>query len=480
MHWRVTLEAIDPTGDDYRREFTVAKTLDGLTEGKIGCGLEDGKSIMAQIQQVIVEREVDLWVEYRRACPTCHGRLPIKDYRNRTLLTVYGPVSLRAPRLTVCQTCHPGLGFTFSPIADLCPDRATPELLELSAKLGALFSYREASGVLATFLPGQSTKRFTTLRNRTLAIGERIETAERDQYWYETLGDPARSQLELDMPGDPAAEFVFNVDTAHIPLVRHDFGRTFEAVVGHCGRGGRGDTPGPIFAFEGTRPKELKAVAALALKRQGYQDRGAITVISDGEECLKRLSSMLPQPTTHILDWFHIAMKIQPLAQMAATAPEAFVSFGDKVERIKWRLWNGQAGRALSLMREIRADFREQDNTSFWGKRVDKQLRTLETYIRRNQGSVVNYGARHRSGARIATSPAEATVNRLVAKRFVKKQQMRWSRSGAHYLLKVRAAVLNGNLSDCTRYNPPQFSANGKPAAFVSPKLPLFEHQQAA
>ncbi|MFQ6550249.1 hypothetical protein AADZ90_020060 [Aestuariibius sp. 2305UL40-4] len=310
-------------------------------------------------------------------------------------------------------------------MADICPDRATLELLELSAKMGARFSYREASEVLATFLPGQKASRFTTLRHRTLAVGKRIETTERHQHWHETLDYQNRKQLELDMSDDPASEFVFNVDTAHIPLVRHEFGPTFEAVVGHCGSGARSSSPGPVFAFEGTRPKELKAVATPALKRQGYADRGTITVISDGEECLKRLSGMLPQPVMHILDWFYIAMKIQPLAQLAATAPEALASLGESIERIKWRLWNGQAGRALSLMKELRRDLREQEMVSIWERRTDKSLETLQTYIRRNTGSVVNYGTRYRSGARIATSPAEATVNRLVAKRFIKKQQMR-------------------------------------------------------
>ncbi|MBB5724044.1 hypothetical protein FHS72_003694 [Loktanella ponticola] len=57
-----------------------------------------------------------------------------------------------------------------------------------------------------------------------------------------------------------------------------------------------------------------------------------------------------------------------------------------------------------------------------------------------------DYSARCRSGKRIATSLAESSVNTLVAKRFVKKQNMRWSRPGAHYLLKVRTAVINGDL----------------------------------
>ncbi|WP_145716713.1 hypothetical protein [Mesorhizobium tianshanense] len=42
-----------------------------------------------------------------------------------------------------------------------------------------------------------------------------------------------------------------------------------------------------------------------------------MTVISDGTEILKRLPRALSKPTTHIIDWFHIAMKIQPMKQIA-------------------------------------------------------------------------------------------------------------------------------------------------------------------
>lgn len=45
------------------------------------------------------------------------------------------PVLLRVPRLGVCQECHPGMCFSFFPVADICPDRATSEPLEMSAKL---------------------------------------------------------------------------------------------------------------------------------------------------------------------------------------------------------------------------------------------------------------------------------------------------------------------------------------------------------
>ena len=39
----------------------------------------------------------------------------------------------------------------------------------------------------------------------------------------------------------------------------------------------------------------------------------------------------------------------------------------------------------------------------------------------------------------------ESAVNQVVSKRFVKKQQMRWTEAGAHLLLQIRVQVLNGD-----------------------------------
>ena len=37
MQWRITLETVEPTGQNYRKEFMVERDLDGLTEGKVDC-----------------------------------------------------------------------------------------------------------------------------------------------------------------------------------------------------------------------------------------------------------------------------------------------------------------------------------------------------------------------------------------------------------------------------------------------------------
>ena len=63
-----------------------------------------------------------------------------------------------------------------------------------------------------------------------------------------------------------------------------------------------------------------------------------------------------------------------------------------------------------------------------------------------NQNFIPNYGDRYRHGEKISTAFAESAVNQVVTKRMVKKQQMRWTESGAHNLLQVRTKVLDDQL----------------------------------
>ena len=58
----------------------------------------------------------------------------------------------------------------------------------------------------------------------------------------------------------------------------------------------------------------------------------------------------------------------------------------------------------------------------------------------------LNYGGRWRYGERISTAFVESTVNQVISKRMVKRQQMRWSPRGAHLLLQGRTRVLHEEL----------------------------------
>jgi len=88
-------------------------------------------------------------------------------------------------------------------------------------------------------------------------------------------------------------------------------------------------------------------------------------------------------------------------------------------------------------LRERRYDGADDKQRAFFDR-----LGEFCTYIGRNSEEIPNYGERYRCGEPISTATAEATVNQVISKRMVKKQQMRWSPRGAHLLLQVRTRVL--------------------------------------
>ena len=206
-----------------------------------------------------------------------------------------------------------------------------------------------------------------------------------------------------------------------------------------------------------------------------------MTVISDGAEILKRVPRAMPKPTTHIIDWFHIAMKIQPMQQIADRIArlqlnpiEALPTIDRDIRAVKWRLWHRRVDRAIRDLERLLAKLQGSPQVSeFSIARLHSLGAQLLTYMRSNRSGMNNYGKRYRSGLRVATILAESAVNSLVSKRMVKKQQMRWSRHGAHMLMQVRAAEVNGELRDRLRAPFRQQEPNVPP--IFKPKPPLLQ-----
>ena len=142
------------------------------------------------------------------------------DYSKRKIRTVFGCVEVRNPRILNCQRCLPHFCEAWTVLRDICPDQATPELMERSARLGSLLPYRKAAEVMAEFLPIQSTESFVTLRHRTMKLGHRLDERARERAWFEPPSTTEHRQMELDLPNDPEREFVVSIDTAHVRASR--------------------------------------------------------------------------------------------------------------------------------------------------------------------------------------------------------------------------------------------------------------------
>ena len=149
----------------------------------------------------------------------------------------------------------------------------------------------------------------------------------------------------------------------------------------------------------------------------------------------------------HLLDWFHLTMRLTVLNQTAKGLPERVGEGEDQyelragvlkdLERIKWYLWHGNVFQALNELQSLEMDL---DAAAFESKNENSQkllkgVEELHTYVERNREFVPNYGERYRNGEKIASGFVESAINQVVSKRMVKKQQMGWSQRGAHLLL---------------------------------------------
>ena len=186
------------------------------------------------------------------------------------------------------------------------------------------------------------------------------------------------------------------------------------------------------------------------LPGQGLQANQDVTFLTDGGDEIKALTELISPCGEHVLDWFHIAMRLTVLGQYAKGVAQLDEAEGTRLladlERIKWRLWHGDIHRALEEIRRprgrrgrARARLPEPGAVQAGDARV-------RVYIAENAGSIINYGERYRAGERISTAFVESTVNTVIGKRFAKKQQMQWTPRGAHLLLQTRTRALDGTL----------------------------------
>jgi hypothetical protein len=116
------------------------------------------------------------------------------------------------------------------------------------------------------------------------------------------------------------------------------------------------------------------------------------------------------------------------------------------LERIKWLLWHGNQHRAEETIGFFLDDV---DALQVDYPNLHKFARAAHefgVYIAANTGSLINYGERYPAGERISSCLAESTVNAVISKRFAKRQQMQWTKRGAHLLLQMLTRALDRTL----------------------------------
>jgi hypothetical protein len=181
-----------------------------------------------------------------------------------------------------------------------------------------------------------------------------------------------------------------------------------------------------------------------------------VTILSDGAYGPRSLGEAASTGTVfHVLDWFHLAMRVQHAAQCASGWPDATVRnrrdgarFADAVEHIRWRLWHGQTVQALRLIQRtltaVEAKAERKTAAARSAAKLTKALIALETYVSGLADLIIDYASARLDDEPFSTSPTEGAMQWLLHRRMGAQQQMRWSPRGAHFTLQVRTAIVNG------------------------------------
>ena len=398
----------------------------------LGLTLMEAKQLLARVQHEISTAQAREHAVQRPVCPCGDGVCRVKDYRDHAVATLFGQVILRLPRFR-CAMC----GRIETSINWPSHCRSTPELDRIRAHLSALITYRVSADLLKHMFPVDAGVDPRTLRRHTLKAGA-------------ALADRAAIR-----PPAAAPAITVTVDSTFVRS-REDGESRFEVRVGNVETKAGGRQVFGSVAKAGTNIEEL---IRKSLDAVGGTSDTALTAFTDGCPGLRGILSDAGVLEPPILDWFHIAMRLQHLKQIGdglATGDPARVAAKavvvTEVERLHWRIWNGKAKNATKSIDRIRAvmhHFRgERDNRKSGApsRKLWTALRALNKYLIGQSTWLVNYAERHRAGLRVGTAITEGTANFLVNRRMNKSQQMRWSRRGADLLLQVRCAVYNGTL----------------------------------
>ncbi|MEO7207690.1 MAG: ISKra4 family transposase [Steroidobacteraceae bacterium] len=326
-----------------------------------------------------------------------------------------------------------------------------PERLYLESKWASLMSYGMTTRLLEDTLPLEGKIHVDSVRNhayrsarrleKDLAIDSKSHRIEAEQ-WPQDNIPPPKPRITVGLDGG-------YIRARDAPSPREGW---FEAITG---KSSVEDGGSKCFAFVQRVDRQAESRMCRIFKGQGMVYHQPVTFVSDGGETVRCWPSRLHPGAEHVLDWFHITMRLTVLQQMAKSIAIPDVDGRALAEEpatlltsAKWLLWHGNVHRALDRLDELVSLIEHDDRIpkSPERRKLSRMLNEFYNYIDSNRNLIPDYGDRRQHGEAIASSVAESTVNQVISHRFVKKQQMRWQPENAHLLLHLRTSALNNDL----------------------------------
>jgi len=290
-------------------QLNVAQEVGHLDRGTLrpetlGLTLAEARSILAGIEQTVVEQQAAEFMAQQRTCSHCGHERPCKGRHHIVFRTPFGKLRLESSRLYDCQ-CESDGRTSFSPLAELLQERSSPELVYLETKFAALVSYGLTVELLKEVLPISQELSTTAIRQRVRRTAQRLE----DELGEEQDMFIGGCQRDWDQLPDPAAALIVGIDGGYVHA-RDQQSRAegwFEVIVGKSMS--QDGESSKCFGFVNRYDTKPKRRLFEMLKSQGMQMNQAVTFLSDGGDTVRDLQMYLNPQAEHLMDWFHISMK---------------------------------------------------------------------------------------------------------------------------------------------------------------------------
>src|SRR5450759_1390016 len=407
MKFRLQLVTVNDSGQEQVLDIAQLER-NGVTMETLGLSLAEGKLMLKQVQEAMVREQVNEALLRLRCCPDCGKARPGRGHHEVTARTVFGNVGLQSPRLEHCR-CQPHAEKTFSPLQTLLPGHTSPELLYLEVKWSSLLPYEVSCDLLHDVLPVDEKLNAVTIRNHLFQVAERLE----GELGEERLCLMEGCEQDWEQLPTPDGPLTVGLDGGFV-RARHKRG-CFEVIVGKSVLEFKRDAEGveqskKCFGYVQTFDKKPRRRLFELLKSQGMAMNQQVTFLSDGGEDVRQVQQYLSPEAEYWLDWFHITMRITVMKQMArgltaevgtpaATGePETGKKKGDvekELQSLKWNLWHGNVERAQERITDLQWELEITAGRTENGKKLLKQLREFDGYIRNIQEFIPNYGERY-------------------------------------------------------------------------------------
>ncbi len=303
---------------------------------------------MLDLQTQIVTAQTQAIAEKASRCADCQKALRSKGSKSVGYRTVFGDIAVDSRRFYHCQ-CSPTQAKTFSPLKSIIVGHVSPELLWLEAKWASLVSFGVTVKLLHDVLLIGKQLTAETIRRHHGQVATRLENELADER-YSYIATSASARCQLPTPEGP---ITIGIDGGYVKSSEE--GQThFEVTVVKSIPTDRPDRYlGLVTSYDEKPRRRLHDV----LREQGWQENQPVTLMTDGGDNVINLARDMAPASEHLLDWFHVTMRITVMGQYVKGLSHHSLEETNKVasllRQIKGFLWNGNTREAQMAINDL-------------------------------------------------------------------------------------------------------------------------------